>query len=90
MIGVHLVHHYGAVFASVSGKIALSIALEVKATDRNPTLHRLLPNCGVDRLTVPCDVTREPDIDGYKPSHKIPSFECTRRARPRVPPAVHF
>jgi hypothetical protein len=62
-IGVQLIHHNGTMLASVSGEIALSVAVYIQLPGHPPALHRLLPNAGMDSLSAPCDVTREAYID---------------------------
>lgn len=70
-------------------EIALPIACQIQAADRDPALYRLLPDGGADRLLFPLDVTRKPDIDRYQCSHEMPLCDVrgggTRQAPPIVP-----
>lgn len=70
-IGVRLVYQYRAMLSSVSGKISLPIANYIQPPDHPPALHRLLPDGGVHRLSSPGDVTRQTNVDGYKPSDRM-------------------
>jgi hypothetical protein len=50
-------------FAAMACKIALPIAVNIKAPDRAPALNWLFPNSGVNRLVMPLDIARKTNID---------------------------
>jgi hypothetical protein len=58
-----LVDHNRAAFPAVPREIALTIALKIQVTSGNSSAHWQFPDRGVDFLTSPRDVTREPNID---------------------------
>jgi hypothetical protein len=58
-----LVPHDRAMLSSVSGKISLSVAKNVQTADHHSTLHRLLPDTGVYRLSPPCNVSGNSYVD---------------------------
>ena len=62
-IGFYLVDEDGAVLASVSGQVPLSVAVNVEPPHHAPTLDRCLPNGGVNSLPSPRDVARQAHID---------------------------
>jgi hypothetical protein len=63
-IGLELIHHHSAMFASVSGEIALSIAVDIETACHDPIGHRCLPYGGMDKLSLPFDVARKSHIHG--------------------------
>jgi len=63
-VGFDLVDEDGAVLAAMPRQIALAVAVDVEPPDHPPALHRFFPDAGVDRLALPHDVARQPDIQG--------------------------
>jgi hypothetical protein len=69
-IRVDLVDHHGALLAAVTGKISLSISLEVEPLGRAASLNRMLPDAGVHSLAAPLDVLGQTDVDRKQLRHK--------------------
>jgi hypothetical protein len=64
------------------GKVPLSIARYVQATDYNPSPDWLLPNRGADFLAVPGDVMGKTDIDRFEPCHRMLLLKIYAAAKP--------
>jgi hypothetical protein len=88
-IGVELIDQYRAVFSTVPAQVALAVAVHVEPTDHARPQHRLLPDPGVDRATVPRHILRQTDVDRYQGGHgpdpsvqaRQPIVNDTSRAR---------
>jgi hypothetical protein len=47
-------------------EIALTVAVEVRFPEHDPTVYGLLENTGLERGTLPGEKTRQTNIDGYE------------------------
>ena len=63
------------------GDITLAIPFEIEAANATAPAHWSLPDGRVYNATVPVDVARKSDVDGYEPSHGAPLWLATRRRR---------
>jgi len=61
-IRLDLVHKDGAMFASVSLQISLTVPVEIQPADPTSARHRILPDSGVHGATLPLDVAWETDV----------------------------
>src|SRR5690242_15545020 len=57
-----LVDEDGALLTPVPSQIALTIPVQIQPTNPTAAAHRIFPNPGVHRATLPLDVTRKSDI----------------------------
>jgi hypothetical protein len=73
-VGVELIHHHGAVLSAVSGKIALSVAVEMEPARHHPAGYGLFPDSGADYPALPCNVTWKSDVHRDKRGHNAPAF----------------
>jgi hypothetical protein len=62
MVRIHLVNEYGAVLPSVTGKIGLRIAIEIKLVRHAPSTNGRFPDGRSHGFAVPCHVARKADI----------------------------
>src|SRR3954462_15529629 len=62
-IGFVLIDEYGTMFAAMSGRIALAVAVDIEPAHPARACDRRLPDAGVDGPTLPGDVARQADID---------------------------
>jgi hypothetical protein len=62
MVGIHLVHEYGALLSSVAGEVGLGIALDIELAHHPPSLKRTFPDRSTDSFAVPRHVARQSDI----------------------------
>jgi hypothetical protein len=62
VIRLDLVDEDGALLASMSGQVALTVSLEIQPTGPTPALHRILPDRGVHSAPLPLDVAWKSDI----------------------------
>ena len=85
-IGFDLVGVDRALLTAVPGQVALTIAVEIQSADLTSATHRLLPDRGVHRATLPCDVAREANVHREESSHVVGGITRTRdRRRPDHP-----
>jgi hypothetical protein len=61
-IGVSLVYEDRALLTAVSGQVALTVSVEIQPADPTAATHRILPDRGVHRTTLPRDVARKADV----------------------------
>jgi len=95
VVRLGLVHHDGALFATVAGEVALAVAVDVEAAHHDGSPDRALPYSGVDGLAPPLHVLGHADIHRYKPAHCVSSDPLVfLRLRPAVrrrqPPAAYW
>jgi len=57
-----LVNENGALFTSVAGEIALTVAVQIQSADPTTALDRILPDPRMHRATPPRDVARQSHI----------------------------
>jgi hypothetical protein len=81
-----LVHEERAMFAAVSGEVALTITIDVQAADGLYAVDGLLPNAGEDALPAPLHVFGKTDVDGNELCHKREALRGT--AAPTIVPPV--
>src|SRR5579883_681388 len=62
VVGIHLVHEYGAMLSSVAGEVGLRIAVDIELAHHSPSLNRTLPDRSTDSFAVPRHVARQSDI----------------------------
>jgi hypothetical protein len=62
-IGIYLIDKYGPVFAAMARQVSLSVAVYVETAYHARAFNRRLPYAGMDRLVLPGDVARQPNID---------------------------
>src|SRR6516165_7465560 len=62
-VGINLVHQHRALFATVSGEIALTVPVNVESSNHPRPHHRRLPHAGEDRSAVPFHIARKTDIN---------------------------
>src|SRR6201993_1399714 len=63
-VRINLVHQHRALFATVSGEIALTIPINVESSNHPRPHHRRLPNTGEDRSAAPFHIARKTYIYG--------------------------
>ena len=61
-IRLDLIDVHRALLTSVASEVALPISVEIQPGDATAPGHRILPDRGVHRATVPRDVARESDV----------------------------
>jgi hypothetical protein len=71
-VGIDLVDVDRAVHAAVAGQVALPIALDIQPVDAAAARHRILPDRGMHRATLPRDVARESDVYREQSRHVGP------------------
>jgi hypothetical protein len=59
MVGIHLVHEYGAVLSSVAGKISLRITVDIELAHHSPSVNRNFPDGGPDSFAAPYQFARK-------------------------------
>jgi hypothetical protein len=57
-VGVHLINKHRTVLSTVTGQVALSVAVDVKQPNQATTLNRLLPHGRVHSFLVPSELLR--------------------------------
>jgi hypothetical protein len=62
MVGIRLVHEYGALLSSVAGEVGLRIAVDIERAHHSPSVNRNLPDRGTDSFAVPRHVAGQADI----------------------------
>ena len=62
MVRVHLINKNGALLPTVTGEIALRIAVDIELAHHSPSRNRRFPNRGTDSFAVPCHVAWKTDI----------------------------
>jgi len=62
VIGVHLINKNGALLATMTGQIALPVAIDIELAHHLPSLDWRFPDGGADSLTVPRHIARKTDI----------------------------
>jgi hypothetical protein len=62
VIGVHLINENGAMLPTMTGKIALPVAINIEFAHHSPPPNRRFPDRGSDSFAVPCHVARKADI----------------------------
>ena len=62
MVGVHLINKDGAVLTTVTGEIALPVAVDIELAHHPALVDRKLPHRSSDSLAVPCHIMRQADI----------------------------
>ena len=67
-IGLQLVEEDRTVHAAMPGQVALSVAVDVEATDHPPFRDGVLPDPGADRPSLPLHVSWHTDIDRHEPA----------------------
>jgi hypothetical protein len=63
-IGFDLVYEDGALLASVSGEITLTISIQIQPTNPTAAMHGVLPYCCVHSATLPLDFARKANVHG--------------------------
>jgi hypothetical protein len=63
-IGIRLIHEDRALLASVTGQVALAVAVNVKPPNQTPAPNRTLPDRGADHFPFPIDIARKANVDG--------------------------
>jgi hypothetical protein len=58
-----------ALLTPVAGQVALPVSVEIQPADAAAARHRILPDRGVHRATLPGDVARESDVYRQQSSH---------------------
>ena len=58
-----------ALLTAVAGQVALPVSLEIQPADAAAATHRILPDRGVHRATLPRDVARQSDVHREQSSH---------------------
>jgi hypothetical protein len=59
----------------VTGQVSLPITIDIQFPDEHATDHWTLPDACADGFTMPADLAREADINGYKSGcHFYPRF----------------
>jgi hypothetical protein len=61
-IRFNLINEDGSMLTSMPGQVALTVSLEIQASDATATLHWMLPDPGVYRVPLPRDVARKPNV----------------------------
>src|SRR6516165_3337983 len=61
-VGINLVHQHRALFATVSGEIALPVPVNVESSNHPRPCYRRLPYTGEDRSAAPFHIARKTDI----------------------------
>ena len=61
----------------MTGKISLSVSLEVEPPGSAASLNLMLPDAGVHGLAAPLDVLRQTDVDRKQLRHKNASLDKT-------------
>ena len=69
-VRVHLIHHDGPMFSSVSGEIPLPVTIDIQASHHPPALQGFLPDGGMNGFAAPSNVARKTNVDGYQLGHK--------------------
>jgi hypothetical protein len=62
VIRLDLVDEDGAVFASVSLQVSLTVTVQIEPADPTPAMDRIFPDSGVHGATPPLDVAWETDV----------------------------
>ena len=62
VIGVHLINKNGALLPTMTGQIALPVAIDIELAHHSPSLNWRFPDGGADSLAVPGHVARKTDI----------------------------
>jgi hypothetical protein len=70
-IGFILIDEYGTMFAAMTGRIALAVAIDVEPAHPARACDLCLPDAGVDGPTLPSDVARQADIDRKQTCHCV-------------------
>jgi hypothetical protein len=66
-VRIELIHVHGSLLASVTGAIALAVAVDIQPSDQTRTLNCLLPDPRENGPSLPPDFARHPDVDRCKP-----------------------
>src|ERR1700739_4327136 len=53
-----------SLLTAVAGQVALTVSVQVQPADRTAAAHRILPDPGVYRATLPLYIARESDVHG--------------------------
>jgi DNA-binding IclR family transcriptional regulator len=61
-VGLDLIDEDGALLASMSRKIALTVSIKIQTAHTATALDRILRDRGVDSATLPLDIARESDV----------------------------
>src|SRR5947209_4361206 len=61
-VGVQLVHHHGAMLAAMTGKVSLSVTVDIQAPYGKPSSNRHLPDRRIHRLPAPFNVTWKTNV----------------------------
>src|SRR5262249_45098676 len=78
-VGIQLIDHHGAIRAAMAAQISLTVAVEIEPSNLYPARDRTFPDSGVDGLSAPRNIAREPDVNRYKPC-----CQCSSRAHVRL------
>ncbi len=70
-VGVQLVDQHGTLLATVSGEVALPVAVQIQPPRHHGRGDGLLPDTRVDDLAVPGDVLGQPDVHGDQGGHPV-------------------
>ena len=62
VVGLGLIHHDGALFTAVPGKVALTVAVDIEPAHHDGPFHGLLPDAGAHRLVLPLHVFGHTDV----------------------------
>ena len=57
-----LIDEDGALLATVSGQVALTVSVDIQPSYPTAAWHRILPDRSADRATSPLDVAWKPDV----------------------------
>ncbi len=63
VIRIDLVDQHSAVLSTMTGQIALRVAIDIESSHQASSLDRLLPHRRVNRLTTPCDLSGVSHVD---------------------------
>ena len=81
-VGLDLVEHDRALFAAVSARIALAVAVHVEPAHHHRTVDRVLPDAGVHSAVTPLHIAGHADVDRQQ-SAPCAGHGCGHRRRQR-------
>src|SRR5262245_29398594 len=83
-IRFNLVDEDSALLTAVPGQITLAVPVEIQSANAAAAAHRVLPDPGVYRASLPLDIARQSNVHRYKPCHVTPRSAVRRYWRSRA------